>query len=254
MVNDLDIPNSELWRYVDDTSTAKTILKGGSSAIQNDVDELINQSVVNKFQMNEGKCKEMRIGFSELTTHFEPIKIHNYPLELVKCAKILGLTVSNDLKWNEHVQKITKKARKRLYCLTQLKRANVGRKELLQFYITCIKPITEYACPVFHNNLTNYLSNELEAIQQRALKIILPRTSYDQALSRMGLQTLYARRQKLTESLFRDIESNVDHKLYNLLPPLIEIDTTSRNKSKYNVTFKTERFRNSFITYNALKS
>ena len=29
--------------------------------------------------------------------------------------------------------------------------------------------------------------------------------------------------------------------------PLIEIDT----KRKYNVTFKTKRFRNSFITYNA---
>ena len=107
---------------------AETISKGGSSTIQNDVDELINQSVVKKFQMNEGKCKEMRIGFSKLTTHFEPIKIHNNPLELVKCAKILGLTVFNDLKWNEHVQQITKKARKRLYCLTQLKRANVGTK------------------------------------------------------------------------------------------------------------------------------
>ena len=126
-------------------------------------------------------------------------------------------------------------AQKRLYCLTQLKRANVGTKEPLQFYITCIRPITEYACPVFHNSLTNYLSNELVAIQQRALKIILPRTSYGEALSRMGLQTLYARRQELTESLSRDIESNVDHKLYNLLPPLIEIDTTLRNKSKYDV-------------------
>ena len=183
MVNDLGTPNSELWRYVDDTSMAETISKGASSTIQNDVDELINQSVVNKFQMNEGKCKEMRIGFSKLTTHFEAIKIHNNPLELIKCAKILGLTVSNDLKCNEHAQQITKKARKRLYCLTQLKRANAGNKELLQFYITCIRPITEYACPVFHNSLTNYLSNELEAIQQRALKIIPPRTSYGKALS-----------------------------------------------------------------------
>ena len=42
MINDLDIPNSELWRYVDDTSMAETISKGGSSTIQNDVDDLIN--------------------------------------------------------------------------------------------------------------------------------------------------------------------------------------------------------------------
>ena len=70
----------------------------------------------------------------------------------------------------------------------------------------------------------------------------------------MGLETLYARRQELTESLFRDIEANIDHKLNKLLPPFIEIDATLRNKIKYYVTFKTERFRNSFITYNALKS
>ena len=86
MVNDLDIFNSELWRYMDDTSMAETISKGGLSTIQNDVEELINQSAIKKFQMNEAKCKEMRIGFSKLTTHFEPIKIHNNPLELVKCA------------------------------------------------------------------------------------------------------------------------------------------------------------------------
>ena len=158
MVNDLDIPTSKLWRYVDDTSMAENILKGGSSTIQNDVDDLINQSEANKFQMNERKCKELQIGFSKLINQFEPIKIHNTPLEVVKSTKILGLTLSDDLKWNEHVLQIVKKARKRLYCLAQLKRSNVGTKELLQFYITCIRPITEYACPAFHNSLTMQLS------------------------------------------------------------------------------------------------
>jgi hypothetical protein len=92
----------------------------------------------------------------------------------VKSAKILGLILSDDLKWNEHVLKIVKKARKRLYCLAQLKRSNVGTKELLQFCLTCIRPITEYVCPIFHNSLTTYLSNDLEPIQKRALRIIIP--------------------------------------------------------------------------------
>ena len=48
---------------------------------------------------NEGKeFKELRIGFSKLTTSFEPIKNHDNPLEVIRCANILGLTVSNDLK------------------------------------------------------------------------------------------------------------------------------------------------------------
>ena len=123
MVNDLNIPNSELWRYVDDTSMAETISKGGSSIIQNNVDDLIKQSVANKFQMNEGKCKELRIGFSKLTTNFEPNKTRGNSLEVVKCAKILGLTVSDDLKWNEHVQQITKKARKRFVLLNSIEKS-----------------------------------------------------------------------------------------------------------------------------------
>ena len=113
MVNDLDIPNSELWRYVDDTSMAETISKGGSNTIHKDADDLINQPVTNKFEMNEGKCKELRIGFRKLTTHFEPIYLNfmiNNSRRSVRCAKILGLTVSSDLKWDEHVHQITKKA------------------------------------------------------------------------------------------------------------------------------------------------
>ncbi len=70
----------------------------------------------------------------------------------------------------------------------------------------------------------------------------------------LGLQPLCARRQELTESLFRDIASNKDHKLHKLLPPCNNSDTILRNKRRFNVTFKTERYRNSFITYNALKS
>jgi hypothetical protein len=45
---------------------------------------------------------------------------------------------------------------------------------LVQFYRTCIRPVTEYACPVYHNSLPDYLRNELEAVQKRAMRIIFP--------------------------------------------------------------------------------
>jgi hypothetical protein len=66
---------------------------------------------------------------------------------------IILLTVSSNLKWNDHIYQTIVKARKRLYFLTQLKRANVGIDELVRFYSTCIRPILKYACPVFHNSL-----------------------------------------------------------------------------------------------------
>ena len=50
--------------------------------------------------------------------------------------------------------------------------------QLLCFYTTCIRPMSEYACQVFHNGLPKYLSEELEKIQRRALRIIFPDLDY----------------------------------------------------------------------------
>jgi hypothetical protein len=41
-------------------------------------------------------------------------------IERVKSARILGLTVQDNMKWNEHINNIVKKASKRLYMLRLL--------------------------------------------------------------------------------------------------------------------------------------
>ena len=101
-------------------------------------------------------------------TSFDPVVVNGMPIDLVTKAKILGLNFSNDLKWNCHIDLIIKKAKKRLYGLSQLKRSGFGPRESVQFFRTCIRTITEYACPVFHDGLPVYLSNELEGVQKRA--------------------------------------------------------------------------------------
>ena len=76
--------------------------------------------------------------------------------------KMLGVTLSVDLKWNAHVDEIVKKVNKRLYFLRQLKRAQVKSKELVLFYLACIRSVMEYACALFHSSLPQYLSVDLE--------------------------------------------------------------------------------------------
>ena len=102
-------------------------------------------------------------------------------------AKVLGLPLSSNLKWNNHVDEIVKKSRKRLYCLSQLKRSGLKPPELIQFYRTCICPITEYACPVFHDCLPVYLSKDIESIQRCTMRISFPSLSYKEALDKAGL-------------------------------------------------------------------
>ena len=199
--------------------------------------------------MNESKCKELRISFTKSENPLEPITINNMNIEVVPSAKLLGVMISNDLKWNVHAEMICKKVAARLYFLRQLKRAKVPTNDLLTFYTTCIRPVAEYACPVFHTALPQYLSDQLERLQKRALRIISTNDlSYRQALEVFNITTLYDRREAIGNSMFQEISNNNNHKLYPLLPPPYIGTLRTRKNRKFKVPrFKTNRFRDSFI-------
>ena len=173
---------------------------------------------------------------------------------MVKHAKLLGLNISSDLKWNFHVSEIVRKVASRLYLLRQLKRANADSSDLLQFYTTCIRPVTEYCCQAFHDSLPNYLSDELERLQKRALRIIFPFISYTEALQVSNLTTAYSRRQSLTQRLFKKIANDKNHSLHHLLPKTNNSSVSLRRRHKFTLPFcKTKRFQSSFFIANAAK-
>jgi hypothetical protein len=75
----------------------------GSSNLQKYVDEFNQKSTADGFQINKSKCKEFCIGFAPSTREFQPITINGKIVERVTSVKLLGLTVSNNLKWNSHI-------------------------------------------------------------------------------------------------------------------------------------------------------
>ena len=88
------------------------------------------------------------------------------------------------------------------------------------FYTTCIHPITENVCAVFHNGLPVVcVSDELECLQKRALRIIYRYVSYRDASSDANLGSRANRLSAITAKLLADIISKQDHKLRHLLPP-----------------------------------
>ena len=74
--------------------------------------------------------------------------------------------------------------------LYQLKRAGIIQLDLVTVYISVVRPVLEYACPVWHTNLPKYLSDSIELIQNRAFKSIFPGMSYNDILNDTGLRTL----------------------------------------------------------------
>ena len=54
-------------------------------------------------QLNAAKCKELVIDFKKFKHHFELLVVCHKNLTVVQNAKILGLTISNNLTWNTHI-------------------------------------------------------------------------------------------------------------------------------------------------------
>ena len=118
MVNDLNVTNADLWKYVDDTTIFESIPKRDNSRIQESVDELIRNSRADKLQLNQEKCKELiRITFTRSERCFSRVLINGLPIEVVSCVKIQGLRILKGLKWNVHISHIMKKISTRLYFL-----------------------------------------------------------------------------------------------------------------------------------------
>ena len=199
-----------MWKCVDDTTISEVVDKDRESCIQQVV-----------FQLNERKCKKFRISFARKEPEFDPICVSDQTLETVDSMKLLGLHINSELKWNVLVSELViRKVSTRLYFLIQLKKSRVATRELLLFYITCIRSILEYGSPVLHRALPNDLSKDPERLQKKIMKIIYPELSYANALELSRFLTLYHRREAVVAKLF-EICANQCHILHKLPAKLL---------------------------------
>ena len=205
---------AHIWKYVDDTTASEVVIKGRASNAQQIADNVAKWSSDNRVKLKSDKCKELRISFAKKESHFAPIVINNEELGLVNSAKLLGVTISNILTWNEHINEIIKKASKRLYSLSQLKRARVAKQDLVLFYTSCIRSIVTYASPVLFYALPEYLKNELERIQKRALRIICRNND---AMELANIVPISDYNLEICKQTFDRIINDSGHRLYSLV-------------------------------------
>ena len=85
------------------------------------------------------KIHEMTISFAKNPHKFEPVKIKNTAVESRKSAKLVGVTIQNDLKWDENTDSILKKRTKKTL-LYELKASGASTQGLKQFYTSTQVP------------------------------------------------------------------------------------------------------------------
>jgi hypothetical protein len=199
MVNDLNVSDDTV-KFVDDNTIWEIVLKGQESnwVLPSQITESTKWASENNMKLNPTKTKEVRVGFSPLDpVALPPITIDGHDIVVVPHAKLLGVMISKDLKWIEHVDYICNKASKRLYASRLLKRSSIPSGKLVRVYATCVRPILEFSCEVWHYSLAQYLSDEIKSIQRRALRIIFSDLKYEDALVRAGVVSLILRRKTI---------------------------------------------------------
>ena len=106
MINDLKVKDVPSWKFVDDTTISEDVSRNSISQVQTSVDTVVNWSHQNRLQLNGDKCKEQVIDFKNQKHQFDRVMIEGKSIEVVHHAKILGLTVFNNLSWKNHINNI----------------------------------------------------------------------------------------------------------------------------------------------------
>jgi hypothetical protein len=238
-------------KFVDDTTLTEVVNRRATSQMQATVYDLVEQATQNAMNVNGKKTKEMLVG----TVARDPpplLMLGGATVDRVSTFKLLGVHIADDLRWQHHVDAISSKAASRLWFLRQLKRSGASIEDLLCFYKTVVRPVLEYACPVWHSSLTQGQTKALESLQKRAMRIIFSHGDYQAATIIAGIDTLQTRRETLSAKFFYNSILDNTSCLHYLLPPSrdTEIIARLRHPTTYEtIRARTARFQKSFIPY-----
>ena len=132
---------------------------------------IVDETMVLDMRVNPSKSMIMPITFLKTS----PLFLNQIPPDIsVSSFKLLGVTISSNLKWDIHVKDIVHKANASMSLLKLLNKFNVPPpSHSLHIYTSFVRPHLEYACPVWHPGISRYESEKIESIEKRALRIIL---------------------------------------------------------------------------------
>ena len=123
----------------------------------------------------------------------------NLLLECKNQIKLVGVIISDDLRWGPNTDYICTKATRRLWVLRRMKIFKLDTEYIIDTYNKEIRSLLEMAVPVWHSGLTKKQSKDIERVQKTALYIIFGENyhDYDVACTLAEIEPLDVRREQL---------------------------------------------------------
>ena len=237
-----DVIKSNSMQYADDTSMYRhckvKILESCAKELEEDLTNLSIWSNEQNLLFNNEKTKFMIFSTTQMSTKHKLcdktnlISYNNKPIERTENTKILGIQFQQNLKWNDHINKLIKSSCATLRTLRLFKRFTPFsvRKTLAE---SLVLSKINY-CNVVYGQLPDYLLNRLQRTQTTAAGYVLGK--YANITDVINLHWL---------PIKENIEFNVSKLTYNALhdtkwPSYMKIDNTIIESAKMKTINKTD--------------
>lgn len=174
---DLDLTTSASL-FADDTATWRRdgkIQGSDREMTQAEVNKIMDWANTWKMKVNGSKTKTMVISTSEKDRTWNPaLTAGDEEIDLVNQYPFLGVTISADLRFREHVDKKVDVGRKRNRVLKCMAAKDWGCSPETQktIYVQYIRPSIEYASPSWGPWSSETALGKLQAVQNEALRAI----------------------------------------------------------------------------------
>ena len=168
------------------------------------------------------KCVVLTVSGKKAPVHAD-YKLHDQTLTRVKSAKYFGVTLTDDLKWDQHINNICDKANRTIRFLRR--NLSIGATSLKErAYFTLVRPLVEYASTVW-DPYTQTLIQKIEMVQRRAARYVKNRhrktSTVSDMLCTMNWRSLQDRRRDARLCMLYKIDRNLVaiKKDKHLIPP-----------------------------------
>ena len=183
--------------FADDTKVFRQIaLLENAVHLEDDLRKLENWSDTWLLKFNADKCHVLTLGKFEDIKHAHQYSICNNELEHVSSEKDLGVTIDDELKFEEH---ITRKIQVANGIVGQIRRSFsfLDVETFRRIYVAFVRPHLEYCQAAWSPHLRRNIV-ALENVQIRATKLVdgLSNLDYPERLKRINLPTLAYRRRR----------------------------------------------------------
>ena len=223
----------------------------GHNSLQEDLNTLVNWQ--NEWQMsfNAKKCFTMRL------THAKKQKVFNYKLgesilQETKSHSYLGVTLTSDLSWNDHINQTSSKSNRTLgFVMRNLHQCPQDIK--VSAYKTLVRPLVEYSSSVWEPYTKN-LINKLESVQRRAARFCVNDFKskspgcVTNMIKKLEWESLADRRQTRRLVIFhKAVHGHLSIPLGNLTQPATRPSRHTNSRAYTTLTASKDCYKHSFM-------